>query len=1098
MAKKKKKLSKSKAEEMLHNPPHGKALTDKQRKYFAAVAYGEDGVIVDDMGQLNHPGKVTRIKSNNITMENIPYPVLGVSDMGDVKLMQPEQNYNFIGNEVTEFPMLNSGKKMPMYQMGGSTQQQLNDIMLRTALLKERQQKRDSARQALIEKYKGTQGKVNTGMLEYYKTEPKEYSNLNISLLPEERKKTLLETMKRHEHGGKIEDLDLAKSGIHIKPSKKGTFTKAAKKHGKGVQEFASQVLANKENYSPAMVKKANFARNASKWKHEDGGIIDTDSYAQWGEMVSDANNSSTGNFSLMEGINFAGNLFNAGNMIQQDRERKKEAEQFYRLSGVVKDAASLMPERVKRKYVRPEDMVINPNELYPTYGVGTNYLEYGGSVKNKKKGQQGLSVDPSFQVGSAGGMLGSWIGGGTGEPSGSSQLGTTVGGTIGSAFGPVGTVIGAGIGGFIGGVAGSHNQKMTERYTNRAYKNLRTAAFAQGSKALQNQYSSFMEYGGKTPEMQVGGELMTHWGGKAETASQNPYLPYGGETIMFKGNTHEEGGIGMSFGNSPVEVEDGEPAVKLDENGKSSLHVFGDMKIPSYGVSELGDPKAKNKKFKNYVNELNKDENKQNKVVEKGINLINDTPAFDSFDKLKISSGKAMVEGGNMKLKQIAAKKQIAASIQNAILETADEFGLKSDDLAKGKFKKAKNGKKIPSYQMGGEVPASVKRSEVDALVAQGWTLEEAMNRLSRTVNTPGSSVTLPQATGGPLAKEEEYWKNFLIPQLQKGASPEELVRKGYMSKSNAQRAMEYYRPVNSGRMTQYIPIEDEFLQKESLGSVPSGGVGTPGSIPPPSPARGANNKFDWMSLLNATLPYIRPSNQLPLDPNQLSGEMFALATNQVEPVQAQLYEPLLENVSDISLQDQLNANQADFNALTKLTAQNPAAQANLAAQKYAANSTVLGEQFRLNQTQKMGIYNRNRGVLNDATLKNLGILDQQYVRQSQANSSTKAVAKAALDSIADKIARNKLENKTLGVYENLYNYRFDNKGRAINFNPLAQFVVDSGVIQVDENGKIVMNEEKIKRDRMGNVINTTETNRVTDLKEKRNGGIVKSIKNL
>lgn len=61
--------------------------------------------------------------------------------------------------------------------------------------------------------------------------------------------------------------------GIHIKPSKRGTFTAAATKHGKSVQAFASQVLANPENYSPAMVKKANFARNASKW-HENGGPI--------------------------------------------------------------------------------------------------------------------------------------------------------------------------------------------------------------------------------------------------------------------------------------------------------------------------------------------------------------------------------------------------------------------------------------------------------------------------------------------------------------------------------------------------------------------------------------------------------------------------------------------------------------------------------------------------------------------------------------------------------------------------------------------------------------------------------------------------------
>lgn len=66
----------------------------------------------------------------------------------------------------------------------------------------------------------------------------------------------------------------MAKSKIYIKPSKRGTFTAAAKNRGKGVQAFASQVLANKENYSPAMVKKANFARNAAKWNKEMGGYI--------------------------------------------------------------------------------------------------------------------------------------------------------------------------------------------------------------------------------------------------------------------------------------------------------------------------------------------------------------------------------------------------------------------------------------------------------------------------------------------------------------------------------------------------------------------------------------------------------------------------------------------------------------------------------------------------------------------------------------------------------------------------------------------------------------------------------------------------------
>ena len=55
---------------------------------------------------------------------------------------------------------------------------------------------------------------------------------------------------------------------IHIKKSKRGTFTKAAKQHGMSVQGFANKVLKNPSKYSAAMRKKANFAHNAASWKH--------------------------------------------------------------------------------------------------------------------------------------------------------------------------------------------------------------------------------------------------------------------------------------------------------------------------------------------------------------------------------------------------------------------------------------------------------------------------------------------------------------------------------------------------------------------------------------------------------------------------------------------------------------------------------------------------------------------------------------------------------------------------------------------------------------------------------------------------------------
>lgn len=60
--------------------------------------------------------------------------------------------------------------------------------------------------------------------------------------------------------------------GMYINPANKGKFTTSAKRAGMGVQEFASHVLANREDYSPTQVKRANFARNASKWKKQEGG----------------------------------------------------------------------------------------------------------------------------------------------------------------------------------------------------------------------------------------------------------------------------------------------------------------------------------------------------------------------------------------------------------------------------------------------------------------------------------------------------------------------------------------------------------------------------------------------------------------------------------------------------------------------------------------------------------------------------------------------------------------------------------------------------------------------------------------------------------
>lgn len=71
--------------------------------------YEGGGIIEDDMGQWAHPGEITKINSNQITMQGVNYPVLGISDTGDTKMMQPDKDYKFKGKSVTEVPMAQDG-----------------------------------------------------------------------------------------------------------------------------------------------------------------------------------------------------------------------------------------------------------------------------------------------------------------------------------------------------------------------------------------------------------------------------------------------------------------------------------------------------------------------------------------------------------------------------------------------------------------------------------------------------------------------------------------------------------------------------------------------------------------------------------------------------------------------------------------------------------------------------------------------------------------------------------------------------------------------------------------------------------------------------
>lgn len=66
-------------------------------------------VIVDPRGQWDHPGQITKIPSNKITMKGVNYPVLGVDDFGNQQMMYPGMDYTFPGQNVTEYPQMQKG-----------------------------------------------------------------------------------------------------------------------------------------------------------------------------------------------------------------------------------------------------------------------------------------------------------------------------------------------------------------------------------------------------------------------------------------------------------------------------------------------------------------------------------------------------------------------------------------------------------------------------------------------------------------------------------------------------------------------------------------------------------------------------------------------------------------------------------------------------------------------------------------------------------------------------------------------------------------------------------------------------------------------------
>ena len=835
---------------------------------------------------------------------------------------------------------------------------------------------------------------------------------------------------------------------------------------------------------------------------------------------------------------------------LKKEKQQKQGAHQAFELSGLTKQVAGLTPDIAQRKYVRPEDQAFGTQQLGQAYGVGTNYLarngmQVGGNpteiqnmynpgdiysdmgyeplsdsevVKQYRKGglipkaQMGGPFDK--MAGQAGGALGSLIGGGHGRPTAGGKIGSTIGSTAGNLILPgVGGIIGGAIGGIAGGIIGGKSAAETENWETGAQQNTDATAFMSGAQGLHNQFGNVMEDGGdvglkylshdwqpqvitqfgdydmkdllrddptmdtlrsggnlkdyrytpltesamstERPSMQMGGELTPLWGGDIVPVSYNPYMEGDGYTYEAKGNYHNQSdgngntGVGMDYGGSKVEVQPREPIFETGgEVGseEKSATVLGGIKMPSYSLSEINEGVSKklqankNQTYQAYGRRLNDQEIKNNKIIS---DLASSIDGLDLDDPLVLKSIEMKSLGADMSLAQIAEQKKKAAYTQAAIHEAKDEMSerlgkpLEVNAFAKGLIKTDK--KAMKEAKFGGK-----------------FTQAQNGNRYPSPVDESGNYY-MP----GYEPYQEEKFTN--LPEITiKGNKPVNQPLKKVMGKDLS---------VIAPDITAKVP--DYAKNLKSSNNISIDGEKT-------------KDRFGIEDVLRQVQPYLIPSNQEAFDYGSISPELNALLMNTPSAVQAQTFQPILGEMPSVSFQDQLNEIQAEANAARRMAGTNPAAQAMISAQAASAKNKVLAEQLRTNQLLQAENRAKNIGLLNEATLKNFDILDKQYVRQETAKSKTKEQAQSALASIASKIGQHKLENRTLGVYENMYNYRFGPKGRAINVNAPYEFNLDVASLSPDE----LETAKKFKE--------LQEKKGTNKAKMSKNGSIVKAIKNL
>ena len=172
--------------------------------------------------------------------------------------------------------------------------------------------------------------------------------------------------------------------GIHIDPSKRGTFKAQASRMGMGVQQAASSILnAPEGKYSPAMRKKANFARNFAK---ADGGYM----YQMGGEMMAQQPQGGGGQEEIMQQV---------AQMLQQGMAPEQIVGQLVQMGVPQEQAIQIVQMIVQQMQGQQQAPQEAPQQAPPMMRRGGYMYQMGGEMAPQQAPQQGGDQEQIMQA---------------------------------------------------------------------------------------------------------------------------------------------------------------------------------------------------------------------------------------------------------------------------------------------------------------------------------------------------------------------------------------------------------------------------------------------------------------------------------------------------------------------------------------------------------------------------------------------------------------------------------------------------------------------------------------------------------------------------